>query len=70
MFESKYSKLLTGLLIAGIIAVIGILAGIGIYITNNAKLKKEQEDSVNHYDKKLNETIENICNCHQNKNAE
>ena len=59
MFESKYSKLLTGLLIAGIIAVIGILAGIGIYITNNAKLKKEQEDSVNHYDKKLNETIEN-----------
>ena len=59
MFESKYSKLLTGLLIAGIIAVIGILAGIGIYISNNAKLKKEQEDSVNHYDEKLNETIEN-----------
>lgn len=59
MFESKYSKLLTGLLIAGIIAVIGILAGIGIYISNNAKLKKEQEDNVNHYDKKLNETIEN-----------
>lgn len=43
MFESKYSKLLTGLLIAGIIAVIGILAGIGIYITNNAKLKKSKK---------------------------
>lgn len=62
MFESKYSKLLTGLLIAGIVAVIGILAGIGIYISNNAKLKKEQEEDVNHYDKKLNEIVEDKTN--------
>ena len=35
MFEGKYSKLLTGLLIAGIVAIIGGLIFLGIIVAKN-----------------------------------
>lgn len=58
MFESKYSKLLTGLLIAGIIIVILTLVGIGIYIFNSAKLKKDAEEAANRYNGSVNKIEE------------
>lgn len=58
MFESKYSKLLTGLLIAGIIIVVLTLVGIGIYIFNSAKLKKDAEEAANRYNESVNRVEE------------
>lgn len=49
MFESKYSKLLTVLLIIGIILIIGILSLIGFLIAKNAKLKEEAGSEVDRF---------------------
>lgn len=49
MFESKYSKLLTVVLIVGIILIIAVLGGVGFIIIRNGKLKQEAEDAVNRF---------------------
>lgn len=62
MFESKYSKLLTILLIVGIIVIIGVLSVTGFIIINNGKLKQEAEDAVDHFQGQENEIEDNIDN--------
>lgn len=49
MFESKFSKLLTVLLIIGIILIVGILGTTGIIIMNNGKAKQEAENAVDNF---------------------
>ncbi len=49
MFESKYSKLLTILLIVGIIVIVGILGVTGFIIVRNGKLKQEAESAVDQF---------------------
>ena len=49
MFESKYSKLLTGLLIAGIIVIIGVLVALGIGLSSNSTSDKEASDAVEQF---------------------
>lgn len=62
MFESKYSKLLTILLIVGIIVIIGVLSVTGFIIIKNGKLKQEAEDAVDHFQGQENEIEDNIDN--------
>lgn len=62
MFESKYSKLLTILLIVGIIVIIGVLSVTGFFIIKNGKLKQEAEDAVDHFQGQENEIEDNIDN--------
>ena len=59
MYESKYSKLLTILLISGIILIVGILSVTGFMIIRNGKLKQEAEDAVDHFQGQVNGIIEN-----------
>ena len=59
MYESKYSKLLTILLIAGIILIVGILSVTGFMIIRNGKLKQEAEDAVEHFQGQVNGIVEN-----------
>ena len=47
MFESKYSKLLTGLLILGIIIIIGAITVVGINVIKNSTNKAQAENAVN-----------------------
>lgn len=60
MFESKYSKLLTILLIVGIIVIVGILGVTGFIIARNGKLKQEAESAVNQFQTqgKTNEIVD------------
>ena len=60
MFESKYSKLLTILLIVGIIVIIGVLSVTGFMIIKNGKIKQEAEDAVDHFQVQENEIEDNI----------
>lgn len=64
MFENKYSKLLTILLIVGIIIIVAVLGGVGFIIVKNGKLKQEAEDAVNRFQNQdngeMNNTQENI----------
>lgn len=60
MFESKYSKLLTILLIVGIIVIIGVLSITGFFVIKNGKLKQEAEDAVDHFQGQKNEIEDNI----------
>lgn len=55
MFESKYSKLLTVLLILGIILIVLILSVTGFFIIRNGKLKKEAEEAVGHFQGQVNQ---------------
>lgn len=59
MFESKYSKLLTVVLIVGIILIVAILGGVGFIIVRNGKLKQEAEDAVNRFNQGQINEIEN-----------
>lgn len=59
MFESKYSKLLTILLILGIVLIIAVLGTTGFIIIKNGKIKQEAEDAVNNFQSYLNEVTEN-----------
>ena len=45
MFEGKYSKLLTGLLIVGIIIIVGVIGFIGFSIIRDSMLKTDAEDA-------------------------
>lgn len=59
MFESKYSKLLTILLIVGIILIVTILGTTGIIIMNNGKSKQEAENAVDNFQSNINEEVNN-----------
>lgn len=59
MFESKYSKLLTVLLIIGIIVIVAIIGTTGFIIIRNGKAKQESEEAVNNFQNNSNETVEN-----------
>ena len=59
MFESKYSKLLTILLIVGIVFIVAILGTTGIIIMNNGKAKQEAENAVDHFQSNVNEEYNN-----------
>lgn len=59
MYESKYSKLLTILLISGIILIVGILSVTGFMIIRNGKLKQEAENAVDHFQGQVNGIVEN-----------
>lgn len=59
MFESKYSKLLTVLLILGIIFIVLILTLTGFFIIRNGKLKQEAEEAVGRFEGQVNSNIEN-----------
>lgn len=59
MFESKYSKLLTILLIVGIILIVAILSGVGFIIVRNGKLKQESEEAVGRFPSQVNEIKKN-----------
>ena len=60
MFESKYSKLLTILLIIGIILIVAVLGTTGFIIIKSGNLKQEAEDAVDHFQKPEQENeIEN-----------
>ena len=62
MFESKYSKLLTVLLILGIISIVAILGTTGIIIMNNGKAKQEAENAVDNFQNIINEEVNNNNN--------
>lgn len=54
MFESKYSKLLTVLLIVGIIFIVLLLSLAGFFIIRNGKLKQEAEEAVDRFQGQVN----------------
>ena len=49
MFEGKYSKLLTGLLIAGIVAIIGGLIFLGIIVAKNNAINSDASEAVEQF---------------------
>lgn len=59
MFESKYSKLLTVLLIVGIVLIVTILGTTGIIIMNNGKAKQEAENAVDNFQNIVDEDVNN-----------
>lgn len=59
MFESKYSKLLTILLIVGIVVIVATLGVTGFIIVRNGTQKQEAENAVNNFQNKLNDDVEN-----------
>lgn len=60
MFESKYSKLLTVLLIIGIVIIIGVLLFLGISMMQSNNINKDGEDGAEHFQNKVSSEIENI----------
>lgn len=59
MFESKYSKLLTILLIVGIILIVVTLGTTGFIMVRNGTQKQEAENAVNNFQSNLNQVVEN-----------
>jgi len=59
MFESKYSKLLTILLIVGIIVIIATLGVTGFIMVRNSNQKQEAENAVNNFQSNLNNNVQN-----------
>lgn len=59
MFESKYSNLLTILLIVGIILIVATLGTTGFIMVRNGTQKQEAEEAVNNFQNNLNEILEN-----------
>ena len=49
MFEGKYSKLLTGLLIAGIVAIIGGLIVLGVNVARNNAINTDASEAVEQF---------------------
>ena len=59
MFESKYSKLLTVLLIIGIIIIIGVLVYLGITMIYNNNMIEDYEDAAAQFQNKVTNPAEN-----------
>jgi len=62
MYESKYSKFLTVILILGIIIIVAILGTTGFIVLRNGESKKEAENAVDRFEQQLNEINDNINN--------
>lgn len=62
MYESKYSKFLTVILILGIIIIVGILGTTGFIVMRNGESKKEAENAVDRFEQQLNEINDNTTN--------
>lgn len=59
MYESKYSKLLTILLIVGIVIIVGGLLFLGISMMQSNNINKDAEEGAEHFQNKVNSGIEN-----------
>ncbi len=57
MFESKYSKLLTILLIIGIIVIIGVLLFLGISVIHSNNINNEAEGMVDKFKNEINNPV-------------
>lgn len=62
MYESKYSKFLTVILVLGIIIIVGILGTTGFIVMRNGESKKEAENAVDRFEQQLNEINDNSDN--------
>ena len=60
MFESKYSKLLTVLLIIGIIVIIGVLIYLAMTMINNNNLMEETGNAAEQFQNKVSKPEENV----------
>lgn len=58
MFDNKYSKVLTIVLILGIILIIAVIGTTGFIIIRNGNQKQEAENAVNNFKDQVNEIIE------------
>lgn len=58
MFDNKYSKVLTVVLIVVIIGVIGLLIFFGIDVYRKYYIEKESTDTVSKFEEQINNTIE------------
>ncbi len=59
MFESKYSKLLTVLLIIGIIIIVGALLFLGIYVIRNNQKIQDYEDAAEQFQNRVSDVTQN-----------
>lgn len=67
MFNSKYNKLLTGLLVVVIIAILGIITYVGINWYNSYTTGSDVDDGVDQFDGYINNTVsKNPTNNEQN----
>lgn len=53
MFESKYSKVLTGTLIAGIVIIVSVLAFFGFQLIRNYYINKDAADAVERFESEI-----------------
>lgn len=58
MFESKYSNLLTVLLVIGIVIILGVILFVGVSVMNNDKLKNDAEDAVDQFQGQINGIVD------------
>lgn len=58
MFESKYSNLLTVLLVIGIVIILGVILFVGVSVMSNDKLKNDAEDAVDQFQGQINGIID------------
>lgn len=70
MFESKYSKLLTILLIVGIVIIIGVLVFVGISTMKSNSINKDAEEGVEQFQNKVSGEINNEEENVQNQTQE
>ena len=71
MFESKYSKLLTVLLIVGIIVIITFLVFLGVSVVKNSSINSDAEDAAEQFQNRVTDIIENTdINTDVNDNTE
>lgn len=62
MFNNKYSKLLTGILIAVIIVVVGLLIFFGYDVYRKYYIQKESDDVVSEFEGQVNNMIDSQAN--------
>lgn len=59
MFENKYGKLLTGLLIAGIVIIVAVLIFLGVQLVQSNSIQTDAEDAADQFQTALNQQKEN-----------
>ena len=69
MFENKYGKLLTGLLIAGIVIVVAVLIFLGAQLIHSNTVQTGAEDAVDDFQTMLNAQKENTMTNEQSSNS-
>lgn len=66
MFENKYGKLLTGLLIAGIVVIVAVLIFLGVQLIQSNTVQTGAEDAFDDFQTMLNAQKENVMTNEQN----